>query len=109
MRMSEAEHRRPEAAARPLGWCGPASEVSVARQRRWARAARKDAAGYLATLAFLLAYALTVIDTAPLLVAALNVGGALTAAAYLYGKKAVPSVISNLAWVVITIVGLAVR
>ncbi|MGH2710903.1 MAG: CBU_0592 family membrane protein [Actinomycetota bacterium] len=73
-----------------------------------AQAIRKDGTGYVATLAFLLAYALTVGDAAPMLAATLNVAGGLTAAFYLHGKGAVPSVISNLVWVVITLVGLVV-
>lgn len=76
--------------------------------RAAAQAIRRDAPGYVATVAFLLAYALTVGEAAPLLASTLNFAGGLTAAFYLHGKGAVPSVISNLVWVVITLVGLAV-
>lgn len=74
--------------------------------RAAAQAIRKDAPGYVATVAFLLAYALTVAEAAPMLASTLNVAGGLTAAFYLHGKNAVPSVISNVIWVVITLVGL---
>lgn len=70
------------------------------------QAIRKDAPGYVATVAFLLAYALTVSDAVPALASTLNVAGGVTSAFYLRGKNAVPSVISNVIWVVITLVGL---
>jgi hypothetical protein len=92
----------------PWGWCAPASIVRSDRVGRKAAAIRREALGYVATMAFLVAHAMTVAGAVPLLRAALNMGGALAAATYLYRKRAVPSVISNLVWVVITLVGLIV-
>jgi len=64
-----------------------------------------EALGYIATLGFLLAYLLNMADVGPQLQTALNLVGAVVAATYLYRKHAIPSVISNIAWGVITIGG----
>jgi len=68
-----------------------------------------DAFGYIATLAFLLAYLLNIADVGPQLQIALNLVGAGVAASYLYRKHAIPSVISNIAWGAITIAGAVFR
>lgn len=60
-------------------------------------------------LAFLSAYCLNVAGTGHLVQAGLNLTGAAVAAVYLHKKRAVPSVISNLAWGLITLAGLLVR
>jgi len=68
-----------------------------------------ELAGYVATVAFLAAYLLSVAGTGVAVQAALNLVGAVVAAVYLYGKRAMPSVISNVAWAVITVAGLIAR
>lgn len=60
-------------------------------------------------LAFLAAYLLNVTDTGQHIQVALNLAGAGIGAAYLYNKHALPSVISNLAWGLITLAGLLIR
>lgn len=60
-------------------------------------------------LAFLGAYCLNVAGTGHLVQAGLNLAGAAVASVYLHKKRAVPSVISNLAWGLITLAGLIVR
>lgn len=72
-------------------------------------ALRTEGPGYVAMLAFLAAYLLNVADAGRHAQAALNLAGAGIGAAYLYGKHALPSVISNLAWGLITIAGLMLR
>lgn len=67
---------------------------------------RLEAAGYIAMLAFLLAYLLNVVGTGYAVQAALNLIGAVIGALYLRRKKALPSVISNVTWAGITVVGL---
>ena len=71
--------------------------------------ASAEAAGYVATVAFLVAYLLNVAGTGVIVQGGLNLVGAVVAAGYLYGKRAMPSVISNVAWAVITVAGLIVR
>lgn len=60
-------------------------------------------------LAFLGAYCLNVVGAGRLVQAGLNLAGAAVGAVYLHKKGAVPSVISNLAWGLITLAGLVVR
>ena len=70
------------------------------------RSVRSEAAGYLATVSFLGAYLLSVAGRGEPVQIALNLIGATVAAGYLYKKDAVPSVISNVAWIAITIGGM---
>lgn len=92
------------------GWCGPAPSAAVDRQTSSTHLSlRSEAAGYFAMIAFLIAYALNVSGTGRLIQVALNLSAAIAAAAYLNKKGALPSVISNLAWVAITIGGLFLR
>ena len=67
---------------------------------------KTEAPGYIAMLAFLCAYLLSVVEAGHLIQAALNLVGASVGAAYLRKMNAIPSVISNLAWAAITIGGL---
>lgn len=67
---------------------------------------RLEAAGYIAMLAFLLAHLLNVVGIGHGAQAALNLIGAGTGALYLRRKKALPSVISNVTWAGITVMGL---
>jgi hypothetical protein len=60
-------------------------------------------------LAFLCAYLLNVAEVGHIAQAALNLSGAAVGAAYLLSKDAVPSVISNLVWVAITVLGLIIQ
>lgn len=90
------------------GWCGQsiptdAGIVSIRRQHSF----KTEAPGYVAMLAFLCAYLLSVFEAGHLVQAGLNLLGASVGAAYLRKKDAIPSVISNLAWAAITIAGLA--
>ncbi len=91
------------------GWCGPmvASPPGELSSPTWSM--KSEAAGYFAMVAFLSAYLLNVTGAGHVLQAALNLSGAAVAAFYLYKKGAVPSVISNLAWVAITLAGLMMR
>ena len=73
------------------------------------RAGGSETAGYLAMLAFLVAYLLNMAGVAEQVQTALNLMGAGIAATYLYRKHAIPSVISNIAWGVITIAGAVFR
>ena len=92
------------------GWCGPAvASPPGGELRSPGRSIKSEAAGYFAMVAFLSAYLLNVTGTGHLVQAALNLSGAAVAAFYLYKKGAVPSVISNLAWVAITLAGLMMR
>lgn len=89
------------------GWCGQSisadsGSISAPRQHSF----RAEALGYVAMLAFLCAYLLSVVGAGHLLQAALNLLGASVGAAYLRKKDAIPSVISNVAWAAITITGL---
>lgn len=81
-----------------------ADAVNIATPRQ--HAFRTEAPGYVAMLAFLCAYLLSVLEAGPLIQAGLNLLGAAVGAAYLRKKDAIPSVISNLAWGAITIAGL---
>lgn len=76
------------------------------RTKPSASAIRLEAAGYIAMLAFLLAHLLNVVGAGYAVQAALNLVGAVIGALYLRRKKALPSVISNVAWAGITVVGL---
>ncbi|MPZ14914.1 MAG: hypothetical protein GEU73_10920 [Chloroflexi bacterium] len=76
------------------------------RPGRFARTICKDAPGYVAALAFLGAYALLVASAAPILQAALNLTGSGLAACYLWRKRALPNVLLNVAWAVITVIAL---
>lgn len=67
---------------------------------------RLETPGYIAMAAFLLAYLLNVLGGAPTIQAVLNLVGAVIGAIYLRRKHALPSVISNVTWAGITIVGL---
>lgn len=89
------------------GWCGQsipadAGNITAARQH----SLRTEAPGYVAMVAFLCAYLLSVVGAGHLIQAALNLIGASVGAAYLRKKDAIPSVISNLAWAAITVTGL---
>ena len=70
---------------------------------------RTEAPGYIAMTAFLFAYLLNVVDAAGEAQATLNLTGAGAGAFYLYNKHAIPSMISNVAWGLITIAGLVLR
>jgi hypothetical protein len=92
------------------GWCGPVPTPGASSEPSLSsHSFRADAAGYFAMVAFLSAYLLNIAGAGRLVQAALNLAGSVVAAAYLYKKGAVPSVISNLAWVAITIGGLMLR
>lgn len=93
------------------GWCGPVPTANANHPESnvSSHSLRADAAGYFAMVAFLSAYLLNIAGAGRLVQAALNLAGSVVAAAYLYKKGAVPSVISNLAWVAITIAGLMLR
>jgi hypothetical protein len=92
---------------RLYGWCGPAPAAEARKEpTSSSHSLRDDATGYFAMVAFLSAYLLNIAGAGRLIQAVLNLAGSLVAAAYLYKKRAVPSVISNLAWVAITIGGL---
>lgn len=91
------------------GWCGPIVASPGRGPSSPTRSIKSETAGYFAMVAFLSAYLLNVAGTGHLLQAALNLSGAAVAAFYLYKKGAVPSVISNLAWVAITLAGLMMR
>lgn len=69
---------------------------------------RAEAPGYFAMVAFLCAYLLDIVGAGHLIKAALNLAGAAVGAIYLHKKGAIPSVISNLAWAGITVVGLVI-
>ncbi len=91
------------------GWCGQsipadAGKTAPAGQHSF----RTEAPGYVAMLAFLCAYLLSVVGAGHLIQAALNLLGASVGAAYLRKKDAIPSVISNLAWAAITLAGLMI-
>jgi hypothetical protein len=67
---------------------------------------RAEVPGYVAMLAFLCAYLLSVAGIGYVIQAGLNLLGASVGAIYLRKKDALPSVISNLLWAVITLGGL---
>lgn len=73
------------------------------------KAATSEAAGYLAMLAFLAAYLLNVAGLSQSIQFVLNLSGAAIGAGYLSTKGAVPSVISNVAWGAITVIGFIAR
>jgi hypothetical protein len=70
------------------------------------RTLREEAPGYLAAVAFLSAYALGMAGAAAILQAALNLTGSGLATSYLWRKRAMPNVLLNVAWAVITVAGL---
>ena len=70
------------------------------------RTLRREAPGYLAAIAFLAAYILMVAGSSRAFQAALNLAGSGLAASYLWRKRAVPNVLLNVAWAVITVAGL---
>ena len=70
-----------------------------------ARLMRGEAPGYFAMAAFLCAYLLNVADTGELVQTALNLSASVVGATYLLKKNALPSVISNVAWAIITMAG----
>lgn len=82
-----------------------AGNVTAPRQHSF----RTETPGYIAMLAFLCAYVSSVVETGHLIQAGLNLLGASVGAAYLRRKDAIPSVICNVAWAAITIVGLILR
>lgn len=103
-------HPEQKAAAEFLGWCGPAaSSAPKVTVGSLVSSIRPELAGYFAMVAFLSAYLLNVAGAGHLLQAGLNLAGAAVAAVYLYKKRALPSVISNVAWVAITLAGLILR
>ncbi|MFN2388463.1 MAG: hypothetical protein ABR575_02475 [Actinomycetota bacterium] len=73
---------------------------------RWLPSLRREALGYFAMFAFLVAYLLNVLGVGHVVPALLNLSGAGASVLYLRDKNAVPTVISNLAWAAITIAGL---
>lgn len=89
-----------------VGWCGqplPADARNIPTTRQ--HSFKSEAPGYIAMLAFLCAYLLSVVEAGHFIQAALNLIGASVGAVYLRKKDAIPSVISNLAWAAITIAG----
>lgn len=70
---------------------------------------RAEAPGYIAMIAFLFAYLLNTMGAAGGTQTALNLAGAGFGALYLYRKHALPSMISNVAWGLITIAGWLIR
>lgn len=90
------------------GWCG-SSIPSAPENPAWTHSARSEAPGYFAMMAFLIAYLLNVAGVAHVVQVIFNLSGAAISASYLRKKGAIPSVISNVAWMAITLVGLAVR
>lgn len=64
-----------------------------------------EGAGYVAMIAFLVAYLLSVADAGHRTQTVLNLLGAGLAGTYLYRKGAIPFVISNIAWGAITLAG----
>lgn len=90
------------------GWCGTSIPIAP-ESPSWTRSVRSEASGYFAMMAFLIAYLLNVAGVTHLTQVILNLSGAAVAAGYLRKKGAIPSVISNIAWMAITLVGLAVR
>lgn len=92
-----------------VGWCDLRPSGAVEPRRIRGHSIRSEVAGYLAMLAFLAAYLLNVAGVGPMAQAALNLSGGIAGATYLLGKHAVPSVISNLTWVAITLLGLIIQ
>lgn len=91
------------------GWCGPIpveDEDEPAPSERWLTS---EGPGYLAMVAFLAAYLLMMAQIHYLVPALLNLVGSAGAAIYLRRKAALPSVISNLIWMAVTIIGLMTR
>lgn len=88
------------------GWCGQSITAGPGNATTTRRdLIRAEAPGYVAMLAFLCAYLLSVAGADRLIQAALNLLGASVGAIYLRKKGARPSVISNLAWALITVAG----
>lgn len=106
----ESESGMTAASVRLAGWCGPVlpppAETTATRS---ARSLKAEAAGYVAMLTFLVAYLLNVAGGSYVAQVALNLTGSAVGALYLAHKKAIPSVISNLAWAAITVASLIVR
>jgi hypothetical protein len=93
-----------------FGWCELRSPQALQqREDRLVQTLREEALGYFAMLAFLIAYLLSQAGMGHIAQAALNFIGAAVGAVYLLRKHAVPSVISNLAWGAITLVGLIIQ
>jgi hypothetical protein len=93
-----------------FGWCDlGSSRASEGTKTALGRSLRSEGPGYLAMLAFLSAYLLNVAGAGHIVPAVLNFTGAAVGAVYLLGKHAFPSVISNLLWVAITLVGLFIE
>lgn len=90
------------------GWCRT-SISSASESPSWTRWVGSEASGYFAMMAFLIAYLLNVAGDAYPAQVILNLSGAAVGANYLRKKGAIPSVISNIAWMAITLVGLAVH
>ncbi|MBW3587951.1 MAG: hypothetical protein KY429_00840 [Actinobacteria bacterium] len=90
-------------------WCGPIpvqDEEELAVSKRWLTS---EGPGYLAMVAFLAAYLLMVAQAHYLVPALLNLVGSAGAVIYLRRKAALPSLISNLIWMAVTIIGLMIR
>jgi hypothetical protein len=87
------------------GWCGQSISAPTTVGSS-GFSLRAEAPGYVAMIAFLSAYLLSVAGVGHLVQAALNLTGAAVGAAYLHKKNALPSVISNLVWAAITIAGI---
>jgi hypothetical protein len=108
--MMNLQHTQSSTGGLAFGWCElPVSRGTEGRKTRLGRSLASEATGYLAMLAFLSAYLLSVAGAGRVVQAALNLTGAAVGAIYLHRKGAVPSVISNLAWVAITVLGLVIQ
>jgi hypothetical protein len=70
------------------------------------RTFREEASGYLAAVSFLVAYVLMVAGVGRISQAVLNLAGSGLAAVYLWRKRALPNVLLNVAWALITLAGL---
>jgi hypothetical protein len=70
------------------------------------RTLRQEAPGYLAATAFLVAYLLMVAGSGRIFQAALNLAGSGLATSYLWRKRAMPNVLLNVAWAIITVAAL---
>lgn len=102
--------QQPISAGLTLGWC-QVPEVSGRESavRRWVQSVREDAAGYVAMILFLFAYALMMSGAEAIVHSMLNLVGSAIAGTYLYRKGAMPNVILNVAWAGITIAWLITR
>jgi hypothetical protein len=91
---------------RPASTLLTVNQSAAATRIHRGRSLRKEAPGYLAAIAFLAAYLLLVAGSGRILQAALNLAGSGLATSYLWRKRAMPNVLLNVAWAVITVAGL---